>query len=61
MKQHGAVKVRRAGTERHHSYIVTIPREVAIEMGLEHGDYLKIESDRDTIVLRKMKWQPGKK
>ena len=30
-------------------------------MRLKHGDYLKIESDRDTIVLRKMKWQPGKK
>lgn len=55
MKQHGAVKVRRSGRKGYYSYLVTIPREVAIEMGLKHGDYLQIESDSDTIVLRKMK------
>lgn len=53
--------MRRSGRKGYYSHIVTIPREVAAEIGLEHGDYLQIESDRDTIVLKKMKWQPGKK
>ena len=55
MTQRVAVKVRRAGTEKHHSYIMTIPAEVVPEMELKHGDYPGIGNSSDTIILRKMK------
>lgn len=55
MKQHGAVKVRRGGRKGYYANLITIPAEVVAEMGLKVGDYLQIESDRDIIVLRKLK------
>lgn len=55
MKQRGAVKVRKSGLKGYYSYLITIPQEVAVEMELKHGDYLGIESNSNTILLRKMK------
>ena len=50
------VRVVRKKSGTSYSYMVTIPKKLAEEMGLKGGDLLKITVvDNDTIVLKRIK------
>jgi len=48
------VRVRRSGTNKEYSLIITLHRDVVEAMNLRYGEFLTVKSDGKRIILEKL-------